>query len=66
MILCPECESNIDVDPEEMDEGEIVSCPECGIDFEVVTTEPFELVRVENEEEDEDEEDRDEENEDDM
>ncbi len=66
MIVCPECESSIDVDPEEMEEGEIVSCAECGTDFEVVTTEPFELVRVEDEEEDEDKEDRDEENEDDM
>lgn len=64
MILCPECESNIDVDQDEMDEGEIVSCPECGTDFEVVTTEPFELVRVEDEEEDEDDKDRDEDNED--
>ncbi len=59
MILCPECESSIDVDQDEMDEGEIVSCPECGTDFEVVTTEPFELVRVEDEETDEDEEVRD-------
>jgi alpha-aminoadipate carrier protein LysW len=64
MIICPECESSIDVDPEEMDEGEIVSCPECGTDYEVVTTDPFELVRVEGEEEDEDEEARDEDNED--
>ena len=66
MILCPECESSIDIDQDEMDEGEIVSCPECGTDFEVVTTEPFELVRVADEEEDEDEEGRDEDNEDDM
>jgi len=55
MILCPECESNIDVDPEEMDEGEIVSCPECATDFEVVTTEPFELVKVDDADDDEDE-----------
>jgi alpha-aminoadipate/glutamate carrier protein LysW len=59
MILCPECESSIDVDKEEMDEGEIVSCSECGTDFEVVTTEPFELVRVEDAEEDEDAKDTD-------
>jgi alpha-aminoadipate carrier protein LysW len=63
MILCPECESSIDVDQDEMEEGEIVSCSECGTDFEVVTTEPFELVRVEDEDEDEDD-DKDEEDED--
>jgi alpha-aminoadipate carrier protein LysW len=49
------------VDPEEVDEGEIVSCPECGSDFEVVTTEPLELSKIEEEE---DEEEEDEENED--
>ena len=64
MILCPECDSNIDVDQEEMDEGEIVSCPECGTDFEVVTTEPFELVRVDDADLDEEEEERDEDNDD--
>ncbi len=47
MIFCPECESNIDIDEEEVDEGEIVSCPECGTDFEVVTTSPLELKAVE-------------------
>jgi alpha-aminoadipate carrier protein LysW len=62
MLACPECESDIDVDPEEVDEGEIVSCPECGSDFEVVTTEPLELTKVEDEyEEDDDDEEEDEE-----
>ncbi|HEY5164093.1 MAG TPA: hypothetical protein VII81_13885 [Terriglobales bacterium] len=65
MIVCPECESHIDVDQDVMEEGEIVSCSECGTDYEVVTTEPFELVRVEDEEEDEEEDaKKDEENED--
>jgi alpha-aminoadipate/glutamate carrier protein LysW len=56
VVTCPVCESDIDVDEEEVDEGEIVSCPECGSDFEVVTTEPLELSKIE-EEEDEEEED---------
>ena len=60
MVLCPECESNLDIEEDEVDEGEIVSCPECGADFEVVTTNPLELNRVVDEE-DEDEEDEDEE-----
>jgi alpha-aminoadipate carrier protein LysW len=46
MVLCPECETDLDVDPEEVDEGEIVSCVECGTDFEVVTTNPLELKLV--------------------
>lgn len=55
MTLCPECDTNLDLDPEELDEGEIVSCPECGSDFEVVTTNPLELNRVAEEEDDEEE-----------
>ncbi len=55
MVLCPECESDLDIEADEVDEGEIVSCPECGTDFEVVTTDPLELARVQEEEEEEEE-----------
>ena len=48
----------------ELEEGEIVSCPECGTDFEVVTVSPLELNPVEEYDEDEDEEASDEEDED--
>jgi len=47
MVLCPECETNLDVEEEEVDEGEVISCPECGTAFEVVTTSPLELKAVE-------------------
>jgi alpha-aminoadipate carrier protein LysW len=57
MVSCPECDSNLDVDAEEIDEGEVVSCVECGTDFEVVTASPLELKAVgEGYEEDDDEE----------
>jgi alpha-aminoadipate/glutamate carrier protein LysW len=56
MVLCPECESNLDFEEDEVDEGEIVSCPECGTDFEVVTVNPLELKPVEEEEEADEEE----------
>ena len=61
MIICPECEGDLDIEEDEVDEGEIVSCPECGTDFEVVGIEPLELTRVEEEEEEEDEEEEEEE-----
>ena len=57
MVLCPECESDLDVEEDEIDEGEVVSCAECGTDFEVITTNPLELRPVD----DEDDEDKDEE-----
>jgi alpha-aminoadipate carrier protein LysW len=47
MVLCPECETKLDCNEDEVDEGETVSCPECGTDFEVVTTHPLELKAVE-------------------
>jgi alpha-aminoadipate/glutamate carrier protein LysW len=56
VVHCPECESNIDIDEEEIDEGEIVSCVECGTDFEVITVSPLELKSVEEAEYEDDEE----------
>ena len=56
MVVCPECESNLDIEEDEVDEGEIVSCPECGTDFEVVTVNPLELNRIADEEDEEEEE----------
>ena len=39
-----------------MDEGQTVSCPECGSEYEVVTIDPFELKAVEAGYEDDEEE----------
>lgn len=49
MVYCPECENDLDIEEDEIDEGEIVSCAECGTDFEVVTVNPVELKPVEDE-----------------
>ena len=57
MPVCPECESALDVDTEDVEEGDVVSCDECGTELEVVGTDPLELSRVDEEGyEDEDEE----------
>ena len=53
MVMCPECESDLDIEEDEVDEGEIVSCSECGTNFEVVAVDPLELSRIESEEEEE-------------
>jgi alpha-aminoadipate/glutamate carrier protein LysW len=55
MVLCPECETDLDVEEDELDEGEVISCTECGTDFEVVGVEPLELARIADDDEDEDE-----------
>ena len=60
MVLCPECDSDIDVDPEDVDEGDVVSCAECGSEFEVVTPNPLELARISDDDDDDDEKEEDE------
>jgi alpha-aminoadipate/glutamate carrier protein LysW len=62
MIYCPECETNLDIEEDEVDEGEIVSCPECGMDFEVITVSPIELKAVGEDEYEEDDEEETEDN----
>lgn len=61
MVLCPECESDLDIEEEEVDEGEIISCAECGADFEVITVNPLELRAVSDEDEEPGEEEGDDE-----
>jgi alpha-aminoadipate carrier protein LysW len=48
MPSCPECDNQIDIDLEEVEEGDVVSCDECGSEYEVVGVEPLELARVED------------------
>ncbi len=55
MPLCPECESALDIEEDEVDEGDVIVCDECGSEYEVVTTDPLELVKVDEGYEDEDE-----------
>jgi alpha-aminoadipate carrier protein LysW len=58
MVNCPVCEGAIDVDEEDVDEGDTLSCDECGADLKVTSTEPLELESAEElEEEEEDDED---------
>ena len=56
MPHCPECEALIDMEDEEMEEGQTVDCPECGAELEVVNTNPLELNVLSDEEEEEEEE----------
>lgn len=49
MPSCPECESELDIELDEVEEGDVVACEECGTEFEVVGVEPLELTRVDEE-----------------
>lgn len=56
MPNCPECETELEIDVDEAEEGDVVICEECGAEYEVVAVDPLELTRL-NEEDDEDDED---------
>jgi len=53
MVRCPECDSAIDVEEEDLDEGDPLSCDECGADLRVVGTDPLELQSADEFAEDE-------------
>ena len=60
MVNCPKCDAVIDVDEDELDEGDKLTCEECGADLTVSSLEPLELeLGDEEEEEEEEEEDED-------
>jgi len=56
MPICPECDTALDFDADEVDEGDVVVCDECGTEYEVVATEPLELSKVDEDYDDEDDE----------
>ena len=53
MAFCPECEAAIDVEEDDVEEGQTLDCPECGAELEVVNTNPLQLDVVAEEEEEE-------------
>ena len=55
MVTCPVCEGKIDVDEEDVDEGDSLSCDECGADLRVVGTSPLEVESAEEVEEEDEE-----------
>lgn len=48
-IVCPECDNPLDIDVDDVEEGEIIQCDECGTDLEVVSSDPLELAPVDEE-----------------
>ena len=73
-VNCPNCDAVLDIDEEELDEGETVPCDECGGTFKVTSKDPLELESEDGDDDDEDfdededdefDEDEDEEDEDD-
>ena len=54
MPNCPECENGLDIEMDEVEEGDVIVCDECGTEYEVVGVEPLELARVDGDLDDDD------------
>ena len=73
MVECPQCNADIDVEEDELDEGDTISCDECGATLTVAGLDPLELEAEDDDDAgedddeffDEDEEDDEDEDEDD-
>jgi alpha-aminoadipate carrier protein LysW len=46
MPICSECENQLDFDEEDVEEGDVIVCDECGTEYEIVATDPIELSKV--------------------
>ena len=56
MVNCPLCDAEIDVEEEELDEGDELTCEECGATLNVSSLDPLELESSDEDEEDEEDE----------
>jgi alpha-aminoadipate carrier protein LysW len=52
---CSECENELDVELDEVEEGDVIACDECGTEYEVVGVEPLELARIDDDLDEEEE-----------
>ncbi|MFZ0594536.1 MAG: hypothetical protein WAM39_29035 [Bryobacteraceae bacterium] len=52
MISCPKCDAAIDVEEEDLDEGDLLSCDECGASLTVTSVNPVELGSEDDADED--------------
>lgn len=64
MITCPKCQNDIDVDEDELDEGDVFDCSECGASLRVGSVSPLELEVADEKTFDDDEDDFDDDDED--
>lgn len=61
MVNCPMCDAVIDVDEEELDEGDSLICEDCGANLSVSSVSPLELTpETESDADEDDDEDFDE------
>jgi alpha-aminoadipate carrier protein LysW len=65
MVNCPLCDAAIDADEEDLDEGDPLTCEECGASLTVSGLSPLELAPEDDDEDDDFSQDEDDADEDD-
>jgi alpha-aminoadipate carrier protein LysW len=55
VVNCPLCDAVIDVEEEELDEGDSLICEECGANLNVSGVSPLEIAPEANDDDDDDE-----------
>ena len=55
MAECPLCGVDLELDEDELDEGDVLSCDECGATLTVVGLKPLEIEQIEEEDVSDDE-----------
>ena len=58
-VMCPECDSEIDIDEMDVDVGDELSCSECGALIRVANDSPLELELADEDEDEDDDDDLD-------
>lgn len=59
MANCPNCDAVLDVEDDELDEGDELTCEECGTNIVVASSDPLELEVADEDEEADEEDDED-------
>ena len=59
MVRCPKCATEIDVDEDEVEEGEILACLECETEMEVVQIHPVKVNAISDDDDDDEDEESD-------
>ena len=66
-VNCPVCDAVLDIEEDELDEGDEFTCDECGAEIGVVGTDPLEIEPVSDvDEDDEDDDDLEDEDDEDL
>ena len=48
-VVCPECDNPLDINVDDVEEGDTIECDECGAELEIVSSDPLQIAAVDAE-----------------